>query len=43
MGFVVCAVNLNLVMESVTRKGREAYCEPSQFHGLFFVYRRIRR
>ncbi len=35
MGFVVCAINLNLVMESVTRKGREVRLEPSQFHGLF--------
>ena len=35
MGFVVCVLYINLVMESVTRKGREVSLEPSQFHGLF--------
>lgn len=35
MGFAVCKINLNLVMESGTRKGREVRLEPSQFHGLF--------
>lgn len=35
MGFVVCTININLVMESGTRKGREVRFEPSQFHGLF--------
>lgn len=36
MGFSVCGLTINLVMESVTRKGREACLEPSQFHDLFF-------
>jgi C4-dicarboxylate-specific signal transduction histidine kinase len=39
MGIVVCTVILNLVMESVTRKGREVSIEPSQFHGLFRLWR----
>jgi hypothetical protein len=36
MGFVVCTINLNLVMESGTRKGREVLAKDlRQFHGLF--------
>ncbi len=35
MGFAVCTININLVMESGTRKGREVSIGPSQFHGLF--------
>ncbi len=34
MGFC-CFYKPDLVMESVTRKGREACLEPSQFHDLF--------
>lgn len=38
MGFVVCDNNINLVMVSVTRKGRVVCFEPSQYHGLFLFY-----
>lgn len=34
MGFVVFTIIFNLVMESVTRKGREVSIEPLQFHDL---------
>jgi len=39
MGFL-CFCKPNLGMESVTRKGREALTEPSQFHALFSFRRR---
>jgi len=38
MGFAFCIINLNLVMESGTRKGRKALQEPSQFHDLFRLW-----
>lgn len=33
MAISICAVDINLAVESVTRKGREVCYEPSQFHG----------
>lgn len=35
MGFVVCNIDFNLVMESGNRKAPGVSFEPNQFHGLF--------